>query len=331
MSRGRKSARNYGTHSEKMPKPHLVMQAEIKSRLRGKTGGARIDEIRKIIEELPKYKDGPYAKIRKNLFKEIDNTQVRRSIVSKDMSFAIRKEGYRQIMMVGPPNAGKSTLFNALTRAYSKVGEYAFTTLTPIPGTFVWKDAKFQLVDMPGIIEKASEGKGLGTRLLALVRNAEILLIVIDLSANPIEQYKTLVGELQKGHVSIPKIIVVGNKSDITDPTAIENFRGCAGKMPFVALSALNMTDLDNLKELIYQSSNLMRVFLRVPGKDHSEPMHIKPGSRIKDVVQKIHKDLLKRFKFAKIWGSSAKFDGQQVGLEHVVSENDTIEVYSLH
>src|SRR5438105_11741142 len=109
------SASCYGLIAEDrfiMPMPHRTQMSLIKRRLVGKDGAERVRELRGILSELPNYKNGPYADIRKWVVDEIDTTRSRARIVHRD-SIAVRREGAAQIALVGPPNAGKSSLLHA--------------------------------------------------------------------------------------------------------------------------------------------------------------------------------------------------------------------------
>ena len=110
-----------------MPMPHRTFVQVAKRRLVGTEGAERVRVVRALLEELPDYRSGPYADIRKWLLGEIDRTRVRAKVVHRD-SIAIRREGVAQVALVGPPNAGKSSLLQALSQIQIKTGDYAFTT-----------------------------------------------------------------------------------------------------------------------------------------------------------------------------------------------------------
>src|SRR5438067_13707057 len=115
-----------------MPMPRRTQMSLIKRRLVGKDGAERVRELRGILSELPNYKNGPHADIRKWVVGEIDATRSRARIVSRD-SIAVRHEGAAQIALVAPPNAGKSPLVHALADVPITIGNYPFPTLRPVP------------------------------------------------------------------------------------------------------------------------------------------------------------------------------------------------------
>ena len=157
-----------------MPMPHRTFAQVAKRRLVGKEGRERIREVRALLAELPDYRNGPYADLRKWLTSEIEETRVRSSAVHRD-SIQIRREGAAQIALVGPPNVGKSSILQALSDIQIRTGDYAFTTTRPVPALTRIGGVLVQLVEIPGLIEGATEDRGGGRALLGVLRTADAI------------------------------------------------------------------------------------------------------------------------------------------------------------
>src|SRR5689334_21992934 len=154
----------------------------IRRRLVGKEGAERVRELRAILADLPNYRNGPYADIRKWLLGEVDATRLRARVVQRD-SIAVRREGAAQVALVGPPNAGKSSLLHALSHVQIKIGDYAFTTLRPVPALTRIGGVLVQLVEIPGLIAGAGEDRGGGRALLGVLRGADAIVYCQDVNA----------------------------------------------------------------------------------------------------------------------------------------------------
>jgi len=164
--------------------------------------------------------------------------------------------------LVGFPNAGKSTLLAAITAAKPKIANYPFTTLTPNLGLVKYRDARsFVMADIPGIIEKAHEGKGLGIRFLRHIeRNSALLFLIPADSQNIKADYKILLNELKQYNPELldkPRIIGI-SKADLID----KELRGLIeaelefGDIPYLFFSAVSGQGLPQLKDLIWETLN---------------------------------------------------------------------------
>lgn len=146
----------------------------------------QINEIEKEIRETPYHKGTEHhiGKLRARLAR-IKDKQIESGLKAKGGGgggggYAVKKEGDATVVLIGPPSAGKSTLINQITNTESKVAEYSFTTTSVIPGMLLYRDAYIQIMDIPGLIEGASMGKGRGKEVLSVARNSDLLVIMTD-------------------------------------------------------------------------------------------------------------------------------------------------------
>ncbi|MBA3735760.1 MAG: 50S ribosome-binding GTPase [Actinobacteria bacterium] len=300
-----------------MPMPHRTQMQLIKRRLVGKEGSERIRELRTILGELPGYKNGPYADIRKWVEGQLDHTRVQKRVMHRD-SIAVRREGAAQIAIVGPPNAGKSSLLQALSNIQIKTGAYAFTTTRPVPALTRVGGVLVQLVEIPGLIEGASAGRGGARPLLSVLRGADAILFCHDASA-PVDELRAVMDEVAEAGIERPAVIAA-TKSDETDGTAL---RAAFPELQVIEVTVLDDVSVERLRATIWRLTGLIRVYLR----DDEHPVALHPPATVFDVADSIHHDLGVRCTGARVWGPSARFDGQQVGREHELSDGDTVEI----
>jgi small GTP-binding protein len=297
--------------------PHRTQMQLIKRRLVGKDGSERVRELRAILAELPGYKNGPYADIRKWVEAQLEHTRVQKRVTHRD-SIAVRREGAAQIALVGPPNAGKSSLLQALSNIQIKTGAYAFTTTRPVPALTRVGGVLVQLVEIPGLIEGASAGRGGARPLLGVLRGADAILFCHDASA-PIEELRSVLAEVAEAGIERPSVLVA-TKSDEADGTALQV---AFPDSRIVEVSVLDDASIERLRETILQLTGLLRVYLR----DGGDPIALTPPVTVVDVADSIHHELGARCTGARVWGPSARFDGQQVGRGHVLEDGDSVEI----
>jgi small GTP-binding protein len=300
-----------------MPMPHRTQMQLIKRRLVGKDGSERVRELRAILAELPGYKNGPYADIRKWVESQLEHTRVQKRVTHRD-SIAVRREGAAQIALVGPPNAGKSSLMQALSNIQIKTGAYAFTTTRPVPALTRVGGVLVQLVEIPGLIEGASAGRGGARPLLGVLRGADAILFCHDAAA-PIDELRDVMEEVAQAGIERPAVIAA-TKSDEADGAAL---RSAFPELQVVEVSVLDDPSVERLRETIWQLTGLMRVYLR----DGGDPIALHPPATVLDVADAIHHDLGARCTGARIWGPSARFEGQQVGRAHALLDGDAVEI----
>lgn len=357
-------------------------------------------KIKELEEELKKTKYNKatqghigLVKAKIALLKEKQESRVQKKTGKSEHGYTVRKSGDATVLLLGFPSTGKSTLLNKLTNQESEVAAYAFTTLSVIPGMLDYKQAKIQILDVPGIVSGAASGKGRGKEVLAVIRNADLVLIIVDI-IQP-EQYHAILREVWESDIRINKVrpevyikkgsiggIKIGKTvpldvSDTTLKRILQEFRinnadvlirsvidvddfidcinankkylpaiVCLNKIDLVpaatvsrvkkeinadiAVSAEKSLNLEPLKELIFQRLDFMRIHLKEPRKDADmlKPLIITRNSTIRDVCMKLHRDFVDKFKFARVWGSSAKFPAQKVMLAHVLQDKDVLEIH---
>jgi len=307
-----------------MPMPHRTQMQVIKRRLIGKDGADRVRELRKILAELPGYRSGPYADIRKWVTSELAKTRTRARVVHRD-SIAVRREGAAQIALVGPPNAGKSSLLQALSSIQIKTGDYAFTTTRPVAAVTRMAGVLVQLVEIPGLLEGAADNRGGGRPLLGVLRGADAIVFCQDVSASP-EGLAHVRAELEAAGISRPSILAA-TKADEAAPGAVDRLAAAFPDLDVVPVSVLDDTSVETLRETLWALTGLIRIFLRHLGEEEGDPIALRPPSTVADVADAIHHELAAECRGARVWGASARFDGQRVGREHVLADGDAVEI----
>jgi small GTP-binding protein len=308
-----------------MPMPHRTQMQVIKRRLVGKEGTDRVRELRAILGELPDYRNGPYADIRKWVNEQIDAARMRAKVVHRD-SISVRRQGAAQVALVGPPNAGKSSLLQALSEIQIKTGDYAFTTLRPVPALTRIGGVLVQLVEIPGLIEGANDDRGGGRALLSVLRNADAVVYCHD-AVEPLDALRVVRTEVEVAGIDLPAVVAL-TKVDEVDSDRIAALRE-AVDLEVVAVSIIDDASLDELRQVIWGLTGLIRVWLHHDSETDRRPQPMPADSTVADVADRVHHELGAAAVGGRIWGSSARFDGQRVGRDHVVEDGDTVEILS--
>jgi small GTP-binding protein len=305
-----------------MPMPHRTFAEVAKRRLVGKEGSERVATIRGLLAELPGYRNGPYADLRKWLEGELEHTRVRGKVLHRD-SLQVRREGAAQVALVGPPNAGKSSLLQALSHIQIKTGDYAFTTLRPVPALTRIGGVLVQLVEIPGLIEGARDDRGGGRALLGVLRNADAI-VYCSAANEPVASLAVVREEVSAAGIEKPSLVILTKADELAED---DLRRACDDSGADVAVSVLDDESLDRLREAIWRLTGLIRVFPRRDGRVEEEPFALDEGATVEDVADRIHHELSASCTGALLWGPSARFDGQRVGRGHVVQDGDVVEV----
>jgi ribosome-interacting GTPase 1 len=301
----------------------------------------KIAALEQMLAIMPHHKgtDRLHAVLRQKIAKFSQEAE-KKLATARRAGFYITREGAGQIMLVGPANSGKSQLLAALTEAIPDIAEYPFTTKTPVPGMMKFEDIQMQLVDTPPIGYK--EVKVLLSNVL---RSADLITIVIDISREPITQMEAALGGLREARIEpltdggsevtpgsyLRKMLIVGNKNDLADSGKNwERLRlQYAEVFPLVSVSAREGRGLEEFKRTVYQALNIIRVYTKTPGSkaDLTDPMVLEKGSTLEEAAEALHKDFYQNLKYAVVWGSG-KYDGQRVSKGHVLQDGDVVEFH---
>jgi len=304
--------------------PHRTFAQLAKRRLIGKEGRERVREVNALLAELPDYRNGPYADLRKSLLAEIEETRTRSSAVHRD-SIAVRREGAAQVALVGPPNVGKSSVLQALSEIQIRTGDYAFTTLRPVPALTRIGGVLVQLVEIPGLIEGANEDRGGGRALLGVLRSADAIVYCVRAGSSP-DELRVVMHEVTEAGIETPAFIAV-TRADEASPEAVGTLVAAFPHHVVVAVSVLDESSLDRFRDEVWRLTGLIRVRLRVADSVDEEPLALHPPATVVDVADLVHHELAAAAIGARIWGPSARFDAQRVGREHVVADGDVVEI----
>lgn len=307
--------------------------------------------------------------------------------------FDVNKSGDTRIGMIGFPSVGKSTLLNKLTGTFSEVAGYEFTTLTCIPGVLEYKGTKIQLLDLPGIIEGAKDGKGRGKQVIGTARTCNLIMLVLD-SIKPLGHKRIIENELEgfgirlnktppnisysrkdKGGISFSSTVKqthldtelvrtvlkeyrvtsadVTARCDATVDELIDVIEGnrvyipciyvlnkidqismeeleIMDKIPhYVPISAHLEWNLDGLLDTAWDYLDLIRVYTKPRGQipDYEAPVVLPRGATVSTFCDKIHRSILKQLKYALVWGSSVKHNPQRCGKDHVLNDEDVVQL----
>jgi ribosome-interacting GTPase 1 len=305
------------------------------------TNEEKILALERMLAVMPKHKGTDHLKadLRKKLSKLKDVGTQKKGGKHVDI-FHVPRSGAGQIVLLGTPNCGKSSILAALTNAKVNVADFPFATGGPVPGMVTFEDIQIQLVDMPPITADYIAPGQVGT-----YRNCDLIAIVIDLSGDVIEQFGVCMDFLEsrnllidaetpasdeQGNALAKEVFCICTKSDIAEEGAFEELKQlCERPLEFVGISAVTGAGLEKLPAKFFELLGLIRVYAKPPGKppDMTEPFTLPAGSTVMDLAIDIHRQLAEKLKSAKIWGTGV-YDGQNVQRNHVLNDKDIIELH---
>jgi len=169
----------------------------------------KLEKLQEFLSLIPKHKGTARLQVQvkrqiKSLQRELEEKKRRRTGRSGSRFF-LEKEGAAQVVILGPTKVGRSSLLTSITNAKTEVSDYPYTTLDPVPGMFLFEDLQFQIVEAPALINGAAEGASWGQQTLGLARNADGLILMIDLSQDAPKQLDMILNELERARILIQK------------------------------------------------------------------------------------------------------------------------------
>jgi ribosome-interacting GTPase 1 len=253
----------------------------------------------------------------------------------------VEREGAGQIILIGPPNSGKSSLLDTLTNAEPLIADYPYSTRDPLPGMMEYETIQIQLIDTPPISLDRYENY-LGN----LIRNADLAVLVCDLG-DPgfLEGVNAVLTVLEDKRIVLTpqvnqepddprykyqKTIICAHK-EYEDESG-ERLTALKARFPefrIIPTSILDEASLERLQRAIFEGLSIIRIYTKHIGKEVEmrDPVVLPVGGTVEDAANAIHKDFGEKLKFAKIWGQG-KFDGQRVKSDFVLSDGDIVEFH---
>lgn len=300
----------------------------------------RLDALREMLSTIPKHKgtEKMQADIKRRI-SQMAKAAAKKTHVKGADPFHIPRGGAGQIVLLGPPNVGKSQLVATTTHAAVKVADYPFTTALPVPGMWYYQDVQLELVDTPPVTAGHVPPGLMGT-----IRAADIIAVVVDAATDPLEQAELVLGLLTERGITLASLpraelgpdparhsgLLVANRIDLADRAAAAALAELyAGRIEVHAVSAASGEGLDTLAQALWRLLGAIRVYTKEPGRppDRDRPFTLPVGSTIEDLARAIHRELPEKMKFARIWGDG-RFSGQQVHRTESLHDKDIVEVH---
>jgi len=307
----------------------------------------KLAALEEMWRELPKHKSS--EKLQADLKKKL--SAARKAVqqggkkgATKADPFHLPKSGAGQVVLIGTPNVGKSSIVGGLTNAHVKIAEYPFATPLPVAGAVPYEDVKIQVIDTPPIT-----ADHIPPGFPGLWRLADALIVVVDLSCDSVlDDAETCLSnladrsiELTDGPRRLPEEpgamlkvpgLLLANKIDM--PGASDNLEMLRelydSKVRIEPMSTVETDRLALIPELLFRLVRVIRVYAKPPHKkpDLHEPFVVPVGADIHELARKVYRGLEDKVRSARLWGHGV-VDGQNVHLDHILHDKDIVELHT--
>ncbi len=366
----------------------------------------KLRALQEFLSAIPKHKGNErlraQTKTKIAALKEEISTQRGRRAGGHSVWF-VEREGAAQVMMLGPTNSGRSSLLRSFTNAQVTVASHGYTTQRPVPGMLQYEDIQLQLVELPAPQVAQDGSYELQSEAVDLIRSSDGLMLVVDLSANPLQQLRSIIAALEKIRISTQKplsrvdivtetgsgeiriatsgvqksctpaqihqllqnygirnalvriygdaslddvedailenvmvykpTLIVGNKTDLPAArgASTDFISGIPESLPVVPVSCLTSEGLSKLGTELFRSLRIIRVYTKEPNesKPTQFPFVVRAGTTVGELARRIHTDLADKYRYSRIWGPTSKFAGERVGPDHVLGDQDIVEIHT--
>jgi ribosome-interacting GTPase 1 len=315
---------------------------EVEKRYReARSASEKLRYLEEMLAIMPKHKgtDKLRADLRRRISQLKDMGRSGKGQGRRTPVYLVDREGVGQVALIGPPNTGKSSLLAALTKAQPQIADYPYSTRIPLPGMMRFENVQVQLLDTPPLGEEYLE-----PWFPDLLRRADAWALVLAPPEDPLDQLPGVKGilasyrlaPLERGgasppdHTTRPTLVII-NKADLfADAEELALYLELLeASFPVLAASARGSQGLPPLRVALFQILNLVRVYTRAPGKaaNFSSPFVIPAGTTVLGLADRIHHDLARKLKFARVWGRET-FQGQRVQRDYPLREGDVVELH---
>ncbi|HEV8339392.1 MAG TPA: GTPase [bacterium] len=300
----------------------------------------KLAALEEMLATIPKHKgtEKMQADIKRRIARTRAAVEQRKKGTARAKPFYhVPKEGAGQVVLVGAPNTGKSSLLRALSRADPEVADYPFTTRLPLPGMVPFENVQIQLVDLPPLTVDLTEAW-----LYAIIRSADGLLLVVDLRDEElVSQAQTVLDLLTGARIEVrdpgtdgkgrPALFVAAGTDRPGAGERLAVFRDLfASRLPVLSTSSVTGENLDALRRALFDLLGVIRVYSKPPGRkaDLTAPFVLSRDSTVLDAAGAIHKDFAEHLKYARLWNEHG-YSGQMVSRDHVLVDGDVIELHA--